>query len=153
MSKRNPLEDGNLSSIDNMNDEELCKAMGLDQPKPKQKKKLWVALTQSVLFIAFAFGLSCWYAFSIMVLWNWFLVPLGVMQIGFWNTMGLGCLIGMFTFSFAKMDREKTGKDLLTLWTMIIIYPAIALFFGWIFQMLMQKKNIIFFEKIFEKLL
>jgi len=137
MSKRNPLEDGNLSSIDDMNDEELLKAMGVANPSPKQKKKWWVGLIQFFLLVSCGFGLSCWWSFAIMVLWNWFLVPLGVMQISFWNTMGLGCLIGMFTFSLAKNSEQKRGLDLLGFWTTIVIYPAVALFFGWIFQMLM----------------
>ncbi len=130
-----------MSGIDDLNqdimsDEDL---LGRLTGKPKKKTNPYVVVfVYFPLLVAFAFGLGCWYAFAAMTMWNWFLVPLGVMVIGFWNMMGFGCLVGMFTVSFAKTyTLKRTSKEKAGDLGMLIISPAFALLLGWIYQMLM----------------
>lgn len=35
-------------------------------------------------------------SFVIMLLWNWFITPLGAPAIGFWHAVGLDCVATMF---------------------------------------------------------
>ena len=133
----NPLEDGNLSAIDDMSDEQLLEAM-MGKPKPKPQKKWWVVLIQFTLLLAFGLGLSLWWSFVTMVNWNWFLVPLGVMQVGFWHVMGIGTVVSLFLANSLYHDISKGGKNgSIRFYAILAVYPAVALLFGWIFQMLM----------------
>jgi len=70
---------------------------------------------------------------ALISLWNWFVVPLGVMPIGFWHALGLSSLITYLTIYQIPEKTPNPTKSLIE----SCILSLIILFFGWIYHMFM----------------
>jgi hypothetical protein len=92
---------------------------------------LWAALLGLVMVLP----LGLWNGFFLSIMWGWFLVPLGVPSIGVAHAWGLAMLLSLLTFKL-KQD-NSTLHELLAGIIYGIIFPPIALFFGWIALMIM----------------
>jgi hypothetical protein len=47
-------------------------------------------------------------AYFLLLLWHWFIVPLGVREITFWHSAGLSAMLSYFRSSWGKpRDKEK----------------------------------------------
>lgn len=76
--------------------------------------------------------LAAGWAFS--TLWGWFVVPLGVMEIGIPTAAGIDLLIGFSTYksTYAENDREWWHNATITL-----IAAPITVALGWIIHLFM----------------
>jgi hypothetical protein len=93
-------------------------------------------ITLAVLFIP---GML-WEAFVICKLWAWFVVPLGVPPLWFFQATGLSILTGMLFHR--TTPRPKTPEDDAALtWRLcenLIWMPVVAIAFGWVAHVLMR---------------
>ena len=122
-----------LSDMDNLTDEELLKKL-VGESGEKKKDGFFLNFVAGLLLIALFVGCAFWYGFVGMMLWNWFLVPLGVVSITFWHAMGLVMLVTYFVTNKKYQDIEKTDpKVFAKVFWFAISYPAIALLFGWLY--------------------
>ncbi len=83
------------------------------------------------------------YSFTFFVLWEWFIVPLGVTAISIWHAAGLTLFSNFAMVCIAKRDYSKEMEDkskvgiAIWLFVNIIIIPAIFLLSGGLFKFLM----------------
>lgn len=77
--------------------------------------------------------------FVLCQLWLWFVVPLGVKEIGIAHALGLSTAISMFGGHSSSPDMEKRGDVPLAVWmvVMAVIPPLFCLLVGWIFHSFM----------------
>ena len=66
--------------------------------------------------------------FVLSVLWGWFVVPLGVPDIGIAWSIGLAALISMITHQDVKTEDRELGVAI----GIAIATPLMCLLFGWI---------------------
>jgi|SRR5690606_6413695 len=82
-----------------------------------------------LLLIVVAFVLALFTGFTVSVLWGWFIVPLGVAQIGFAHAYGIS-LMGSVLMSTRGLNNNDEGG-----WMTVaagILINLLALLFGWI---------------------
>jgi len=91
-----------------------------------------------VLIVAAAFAYS---AISVGVavcyLWAWFMVPLGLMEIGFAHAAGIATLIGLMSMSRTANYIKGEYKDGKTGLIGELVAPWLALLFGYIIHSFM----------------
>jgi len=68
--------------------------------------KLWTFVGIMLGLFLYTFMLAMTGGVTLMVLWNWFVVPLGVAGLGLWWAMGLLVLYG-----FLKYDKNSTEQQ------------------------------------------
>jgi hypothetical protein len=75
------------------------------------------------------------YGFSIMMLWNWFVVPLGVVSINIFHALGLSTLALMLTYRYSinKDDRDNDNSKMIT----VFLIPWTSLLFGYVVHLFM----------------
>ena len=69
---------------------------------------------------------------SLMHLWNWFIVPLGAVEItSIWWAYGIGLVVGLFTYT--RVDAKKReGVEVLTRLLFVLGWPLVLVGLGWI---------------------
>lgn len=70
----------------------------------------------------------CW---VMTKLWLWFVVPLGVLPVGFWHVCGLFAVLGLL-----KSDIEKSAATDVTWGALVgryVLHPTVALGVGWLY--------------------
>jgi len=75
-------------------------------------------------------------AFVFMKLWNWFLVPLGIVPIGFFHSVGLLFLLGISGFFTFMMPKEVETAWLSSV--IQIVFTTVALIGGWLSHLVMS---------------
>lgn len=75
-------------------------------------------------------------AFVLYKMWGWFLVPLGLPQIGMAHAWGLAILIGMFTVRSKIQSKDK--KERIAEGVTMALSPFMALLFGYIAHRMMM---------------
>lgn len=91
-------------------------------------------MIQKLVIIA-SFGAIFLKGFVLSKLWGWFLVPLGVPEIGFAHSIGVCILISFLTFQNIKsyVDDNKTAEQRAGEYIgWIILYPLLTLLFGFL---------------------
>ena len=92
--------------------------MNMDDEKMK-----WPALALVIALAAIPLN-----AVAMVVLWRWFMVPLGMRAIGIWHMVGIRTLAGMFIPSdYAEKERKPWAKVLI-----VAMIPIFALLIGWL---------------------
>jgi hypothetical protein len=93
-----------------------------------------------------AFGLSFLAAMlgwlALMELWNWFVAPLGLSRLGYWQSAGLSLLISLVRSNSedaAKLDEVTTWYKLHRRTFYSFLLPLIYLLVGWIAHFLTHK--------------
>lgn len=73
------------------------------------------------------------------VLWGWFLVPtLDLPQISIVQALGISLVIGYLTHQYIDCQKpERKKSEEIAAGIIMLIYPLIALFIGWIFHLFM----------------
>jgi hypothetical protein len=86
-----------------------------------------------LLAVLLAAAITLWEAFVLMVLWGWFIVPLGVKAVGMAHAIGLTLIASLLTHQAPSDldDRDRISKSMR--WS--IAGPAIALVVGWVARM------------------
>jgi hypothetical protein len=81
-----------------------------------------------VVAVVALFGLAN--AWVLSILWSWFIVPLGVAQIGVAHTYGIFLMLVFFSHLHDgdEMDRKAARKQLLRM----VLQPFVALLCGWV---------------------
>ncbi|MBI2626116.1 MAG: hypothetical protein HYW69_00810 [Candidatus Nealsonbacteria bacterium] len=84
---------------------------------------------------------AVWKGFVLLMLWKWFIVPIfGLPELPLVAAIGVGMVISFLTYqqieSKSNEDEDK-GVHLAKSLGMLILYPAIVLFFGWIVHLFM----------------
>lgn len=70
----------------------------------------------TTLVLAFAFARSFFDAFVLLRLWQWFIVPLGAVHIGYWHAYGIDNCIMLLVLPLTQktddepFDAEKAAK-------------------------------------------
>lgn len=66
---------------------------------------------------------SIYYGWAFSTLWNWFIVPLGVAEIGIAHAIGISCLFGLLISAKANQPDKN-------LYLTIGLSPIIAVIYG-----------------------
>lgn len=80
------------------------------------------------------------HAYVGMKLWQWFMVPLGMKAIGFWNVAGISMLIRLFTYEgsgLSKSSSEKSLKGNFAYMVGLMLIPWFTLLLGYIVHLFM----------------
>jgi hypothetical protein len=91
--------------------------------------KVVIGVGGLLFFVLVAFALAVFTGFTVSVLWGWFIVPLGVAQIGFAHAYGIS-LLGSVLMSTRGLNINGEGG-----WTTAavgILINLLALLFGWV---------------------
>lgn len=100
-----------------------------------ENKKTLTNLFAVVIFFIIIFSVFITtYGFSIMLLWNWFISPLGVSNISIMQGFGISLFIKLLTIEVKNNDYDD--KSLAT-GLAILIYPFFAISIGFILKSLM----------------
>ena len=91
------------------------------------------ALLAVFVVIGTAVGITIYYSMVVVVLWGWFIVPLGLPPITISHAIGLTVILNMFRSVEAKAKDEDWQQTLLTGLTK----PLFALAIGYIAKSLM----------------
>lgn len=86
---------------------------------------MWLIATGLILGLV---GLAILRGFVLSVLWGWFLVPLGVTDIGIAGAIGISFIISMFTANNSGKVAESVTKAIST----AVLTPSVILLLGWI---------------------
>ena len=73
-----------------------------------------------------------WVPFAQTTLWHWFLVPLGLPEVGIAHMVGLSLALGLIRFKGHISDDETPDPEDLLAATVVV--PAVALGIGFIAQ-------------------
>ena len=76
-------------------------------------------------------------SFVIMKMWGWFIVPLGILSIGFFHAWGLKLIASAFTMDVPKNEDEFGEYNAVYMNVMAIFMSVILLGFGWVAKTLM----------------
>mgnify|MGYP003645182962 CR=1 FL=1 len=76
----------------------------------------------------------CWRGYVASMLWDWFIVPLGVTKISIEHSIGILCLIDVFLSSrgLEKNTGEFAVSKYIEQLVFSILLPSAALIIGWI---------------------
>lgn len=89
-----------------------------------------VALVGYVLMISITIF---WGGAVASILWGWFVVPLGVDAVSYWQAVGLGCLSALLLQRQPPSnDKSSLQEDVLSGLGESALKPAFVLFIGWI---------------------
>lgn len=91
--------------------------------------KLLVVIGWTLLFVLVVFCIALFTGFIVSVLWGWFIVPLGVAQIGFAHAYGIS-LLGSVLMSTRGLNINGEGG-----WMTVVAGIGInllALLLGWV---------------------
>ena len=102
-----------------------------------KQKDIWTGFVVGSIAIfsvvgIFIFGF-CVQGFSIMKLWSWFIVPLGVRPVNFWESLGLGLTVHLLC---PKPNTEYKKDKALERFAISLVRPLFALGFGYIIKIL-----------------
>lgn len=86
-----------------------------------------LAFICEMLLLPVAIAVRGW---SIMLLWAWFIVPLGVVPVGWAHALGLSVFAALFVRS--KPSKEEGGARVLESFFNGVLGPALVVFVGWI---------------------
>lgn len=74
--------------------------------------------------------------FALSVMWNWFIVPLGVGCIGIWQAVGMAMIFSLLAKNIKKeKDSDSDDSIGMKVWRMFcgeILAPLIVLFLAWL---------------------
>ena len=93
--------------------------------------KILIGVGGLLLFVVVAFVLALFTGFTVSVLWGWFVVPLGVAQIGFAHAYGIS-LIGSVLMSTRGINMAGDGTNGWMTAAVGILINLLALLFGWV---------------------
>lgn len=95
---------------------------------------LMIIILGAVAYAAISGALS---GVAAMLLWQWFVVPLGVPALGFWHALGLATTIGLLTKDGHLYNRTDSADRLGHLVITALMAPILAVLFGWAYSGLM----------------
>ena len=87
------------------------------------------ALTVFFGFVAIIIAAAFIRGYVIYRMWNWFIVPLGAVEIGVLHAYGLSLMVGI-VFSFVQ--QKGANKNVLTSIAELFLNNAFVLFIGWL---------------------
>lgn len=93
--------------------------------------KILIGVGGVLLFVVEVFVLALFTGFSVSVLWGWFIVPLGVAQIGLAHAYGIS-LLGSALMSTRGLNTAGGGTSGWTRTATGILINLVALLFGWV---------------------
>ena len=100
-----------------------------------EKANGWVAVS-----VSFLTSLVEW--FVVMVMWNWFVAPLGLPRLGYWQSVGLSMLVSLVrsrSDDGAKLDEVTTWYKLHRRTFYSLGLSVLYLLFGWLAHLLTHK--------------
>ncbi len=69
---------------------------------------------------------------SISTLWNWFIAPLGVPQIGVATALGISLTTSLLRFKGRESEEKRTHRERLERLVGFFLVPVIGVGIGWI---------------------
>lgn len=95
-----------------------------------------IGLLAALMFaVSFAF-FAIYYSWVGVILWGWFIVPLGVKQISMAHMCGIMAFLGL-VFRGHKTKYKNLEEDNTSFWVQAILSPILALGFGAIYKFFM----------------
>lgn len=96
-----------------------------------------VSVTVAV-FVGITVLASLFNGWALSVLWGWFLVPLGLPQIGMAHAIGIGLLVGFLTKTHLHAEKEFDSKwEKAAAHTAVILNPLLVVGMGWVIAQFM----------------
>lgn len=86
------------------------------------------------LLVLWAIGVF-WGGFVASTLWDWFMVPLGMVSINYWHASGLSALLSVFLGPRGMHrgdDKDDVGAELAYYLVGAVVIPLICLAAGWV---------------------
>jgi len=96
------------------------------------KVTAFVGIVSTFAFLFTAAALLRGWVLSL--LWDWFLVPLGVPSVGFWHAVGLCLVVTFLTYHYYNFQRSKPN---LIEALVYVLSPLAVLGIGWVVHSLM----------------
>lgn len=83
-----------------------------------------------LVFTALSIGMTLWEGYALMVLWRWFLTPLGLPAVGMAHAIGIALIVNLLTHQASSnaFDYERVEQSIA--WSLIA--PTVALVVGWL---------------------
>ena len=78
-----------------------------------------------------------WCGFVVMMLWNWFIVPIGLMRVNLAHALGIDCLVTFLVTLNPKKIADEASKNIKDKFTWGFVFPASMLLVGWIVRLFM----------------
>ena len=70
--------------------------------------------------------------FVLSILWQWFVTPLGVAEIGIPTAIGIACVAGLLVPTNSRSDPNKSDeRELVEAFIRSFVRPGFALLVGW----------------------
>lgn len=97
----------------------------------------------NIIYIIFAIPAALLNGFVIQKMWHWFIVPLGIGDIGLAHALGLSLMIGYLTHQanikdlIKKLENEEEIEIKIGQMIIWIAKPLIALLYGWLYLQFM----------------
>jgi hypothetical protein len=88
-------------------------------------------------FLALSLLLHGWATYK---LWSWFIVPLGVPEIGFFHALGIVIFVGFvagFRNSYSEFQNAQDCKIIIDCVLYLYVRPILVLVFGWLLHCFM----------------
>lgn len=83
------------------------------------KNPTWVVV---MLGVSLDVATALWYALPMWLLWGWFVVPLGIVQIGYWHAVGLVAIKYLFGGSTdPETDDLARGLIFVFAWPLVVL--------------------------------
>jgi uncharacterized membrane protein len=95
----------------------------------------WAAVLVLTSVIAVMAAAAFIRGFVIYKMWNWFIVPLGAVEIGILHAYGLSLMVGI-VFAFAVQNEDKKKNAAVSILE-LLMNNALVLLFGWFVHLLM----------------
>lgn len=86
------------------------------------------------LLVLWAIGVF-WGGFVASTLWDWFMVPLGMVSINYWHASGLSALLAVFLGPrglHRAEDKDDVGAELTYGFVCAVLIPLMGLAAGWV---------------------
>lgn len=76
-----------------------------------------------------------------MLLWGWFVAPIGVMAIGYWHAIGVSLVVGLLARRAQTADANTFAQVWSEAWNRIVhglFRPALFIAIGWLVHQVMS---------------
>ncbi len=101
----------------------------------RDEKDLLPGIVAGLLLVPISFAVTGW---VLSVLWGWFVVPLGLKQIGLAHAIGLSTVVGLMTGVLEQQNSAELEKR--PFWSRLLVSTFIRLLvlgMGWVIHKIM----------------
>ena len=90
---------------------------------------------KNIKFLIIQTLLMLYKGFVIVKLWNWFITPLGIIQINLWHALGVMVLFKLLTYQYTGKELDENDKN--TVIIVLVLFYNLVFGFGYLFHLFM----------------